>query len=74
MTMNVPTMKAEIISTLDVLPPESLELLFDFVVLLHKRSKQSQKLALKIDLIDHLLDSPIEITDFQPLTRKEIYD
>jgi hypothetical protein len=39
MSYNTQIMKTEIISALDVLPLESLELLFDFVALLRKRIK-----------------------------------
>jgi len=40
MAQDVATLKAEIISALDLLPPESLRLLREFVTFLHSRAGQ----------------------------------
>ena len=40
MAQNVMTLKAEIVSALDLLPPESLRLLREFVAFLRSRVKQ----------------------------------
>jgi predicted nucleic acid-binding protein len=50
MTQDVATLKAEIISALDFLPPENLRLLREFVAFLRSRDEQPTRLV-GLDLI-----------------------
>lgn len=73
MAQNTQTLKAEIISALEVLPLDSLELLSEFVAFLRNRTEQSAPLE-KQSAPDFPVINVVAWPENLSLRREDIYD